>query len=1533
MANTVNLKFTLSDDGTIAGATARVKQLNSELAQTKKLAPAAMKGAGENIEYGRGRGAMGATGAGARDFANEAQGLGGLVRLYATYAANLFAVTAAFQALREAMDTTNMIKGLDQLGAATGVAMGGLAKRFTEASGGAISLRESMEATAKAMSSGMSQKQFLQLGEVAKKASQALGVSMSDAVSRLTRGITKLEPELLDELGLFTKVGKASEDYARSIGKSVDNLTDFEKRQAFANAVLKEGTDKFAEINIPTNPYDKLLANLKNVAQTILEVINKGLTPLVSLLSSSPTALTGVVLGLAGLIAKQALPILSKYREEIKRVSELSKNDAQAKAATAKEALDKVRAAQKAEIQGELDKIAEIKGAQVDAAEAALKRTAKSRLSKPVQDILSKPSILAITKEDLLVIDELGKKQTAVAGKYRDLATTIRAAQKANENYIESERKLTEDAKKAPGAFSPAGIAAARAESARKEWASRNLVSQVGETAQTAGMMASLGQLLSGIKTEKLGIIRGGLTGIAGAANIAAVGISNLFTVLGRFLGVISLLTATYEIFNYTLSNNGKEQDRFNEAIANGDEAARALDLTYAKYKNNLNPQAIIATATAFDNLSDSMTATVKALAEADIKASGFDKFIDGFKVAIGKDLKSEFSRSLAFQITSGLKGISDPALRKEAETRLKELLNVSSLTALSVENAVAAIDKSKIIKTGEDVATVFENTAVSSKKAAGSLTDVENGFKALSVSYTELSNSLVAKDALSNFARDITMQGFKLEEVFKDPIASAATLRDILGDISKMKLLPPEAQQALIQGRNNFNNLSNQASVFEREISDAEDKVRELDDAISKSFVKGALKQQRRQAVSQAETARANLSDVQGQMTQVAKDMSVVTSSAIALGFKLIQVEFATKMAEGVLNAQKSLLDKLPKTAETAMLGADIENQKIDLQIKQITTTERLIKEMELGRIQDERIHLENQRDRALEQEKEPGIRSAITTAAEKQIAPLRDREKLLQSKNIAKDIASGAIKKTPESFIALQQQQGTLAKVQQLADQKQLNTLNAVVEAESLRYDKQKQFFQDSLKDVEARKKQYQASEEFRNSTLEQQQASIANLVDEETILQRQLALVDTRKELGVATIVQQVAEQKGWDKINIAAQAGIDKANAQLTVNQKNFDINSATATAETNRANTLALQQAAIVKNTIELEKQAAILKIIGDTEISSIGMDKELLNIQLEQGKILIDAYNEQILALEKIERLKQRDLKLAAIEQQYLTQTAGLLKEYSEATTETKKEEIRLRLQASSAVYQAEITGITELYNKQEAVKSQIEFLTDRQKSYADIFKKTFEGMADAIVDFVKTGKLDFKGLIDSMLTDLLRYELRLQALALYQAVRPGLMNFLPNIFGGGNAAGNTMYDAGLNQMAPQAKGGVFDAGVKMFAKGGTFTNGIVDSPTLFKFAKGTGLMGEAGPEAIMPLKRDSNGNLGVRADSQRTEVVVNNYSGERAEARETTDSRGNRRIEVTVGDMTAAEISRTGSGPQKAIRNTFGIQPKLIRR
>ena len=80
----------------------------------------------------------------------------------------------------------------------------------------------------------------------------------------------------------------------------------------------------------------------------------------------------------------------------------------------------------------------------------------------------------------------------------------------------------------------------------------------------------------------------------------------------------------------------------------------------------------------------------------------------------------------------------------------------------------------------------------------------------------------------------------------------------------------------------------------------------------------------------------------------------------------------------------------------------------------------------------------------------------------------------------------------------------------------------------------------------------------------------------------------------------------------------------------------------------------------------------------------------------------------------------------------------------------------------------------------------------------------------------------------------------------------------------------------GPNTVA-SALGNIFSGGkVKAFAKGGAFTNTIVDEPTTFDMpGKDTGLMGEAGPEAIMPLSRDEQGRLGVKAEGKSEKILI----------------------------------------------------------
>ncbi|MFZ9265056.1 MAG: hypothetical protein ACO222_07840, partial [Polynucleobacter sp.] len=88
-------------------------------------------------------------------------------------------------------------------------------------------------------------------------------------------------------------------------------------------------------------------------------------------------------------------------------------------------------------------------------------------------------------------------------------------------------------------------------------------------------------------------------------------------------------------------------------------------------------------------------------------------------------------------------------------------------------------------------------------------------------------------------------------------------------------------------------------------------------------------------------------------------------------------------------------------------------------------------------------------------------------------------------------------------------------------------------------------------------------------------------------------------------------------------------------------------------------------------------------------------------------------------------------------------------------------------------------------------------------------------------------------------------------------------------------------------------------------------------------------MVGERGPEMFVPSQSGSivpNGGGGVSVN------IVNN-SGAQATAKETVDSRGQRRIDVTIGDMVAGELLRTGSKVNQAMRSGFGASPMLAGR
>jgi phage-related minor tail protein len=752
------------------------------------------------------------------------------------------------------------------------------------------------------------------------------------------------------------------------------------------------------------------------------------------------------------------------------------------------------------------------------------------------------------------------------------------------------------------------------------------------------------------------------------------------------------------------------------------------------------------------------------------------------------------------------------------------------------------------------------------------------------------------------------------------------------------------------MQNRDAYIALINTAKTYESQLTESQAKIEELKSVQSRfnrqTSFGGQLAVGESPRVAEekqrANEAKTKLDATRQEMLALAKSFEAAAEASIKKGFDIIEGGFTRKMAETVLSSQKSLLDKLPQTAETAKLGAKLENDKIDLQIQQITETQRLIKEMELSRLQSEKQFIETQREKTLEATKDDAnLRTAEKNKADARIAQIDARSKILTSTNISADIKAGKIERNEESRKAMQEQQGTISQVTQLRQQKVMNTIGAQVTGLQSGFDAARKKLDNDLKDIINNKEAELRGAEFSLKTLEDQKAVLNTYIEQEDAIKRALSALDSVKESASSNLILIEAQRVKYKDVADLAAKAVQTADKQVTASNSQFDAAKNTADQERKRKDLLEITLQTMSQITQNLEAQSNVKRILNETDSSLVGIQKEVLQTQVELGIITEENYRNQLMAIEQMGRIKERDIKLEQLQNNLIATRLDLAKQLLDPKNSGDVASIQAKATAVSEAYLLEVAGVNKVFEAQQKSKSLTEDLSRRQLAYGDVFKKSFEGMADAIIEFTKTGKLNFKGMIDSMIEGLIRYEMQQQALMAYSAFRPGLMNLIGSVFGvptSGNLT-NALVNSGGPSLPgfsiESAKGSVYDTGLQTFAKGGMFTNSVVNQPTMFKFAQGTGLMGEAGPEAIMPLKRDSNGNLGVRAGGNQgnVDVVVNNYGTEKATTTETVDSRGNRKIEVIIGEMTAGEITRNGSASQKAIRGTFGLQPQLIRR
>ncbi|EAO5284931.1 phage tail tape measure protein [Salmonella enterica] len=140
-----------------------------------------------------------------------------------------------------------------------------------------------------------------------------------------------------------------------------------------------------------------------------------------------------------------------------------------------------------------------------------------------------------------------------------------------------------------------------------------------------------------------------------------------------------------------------------------------------------------------------------------------------------------------------------------------------------------------------------------------------------------------------------------------------------------------------------------------------------------------------------------------------------------------------------------------------------------------------------------------------------------------------------------------------------------------------------------------------------------------------------------------------------------------------------------------------------------------------------------------------------------------------------------------------------------------------------------------------------------------NVFTNAFNSMADGIANFALTGKMDFRGFTVSILADLAKMEARIAA----SKILGGLFQWGMNLFGGGYDS-SALHDGTHGIPMPpklNALGGVYTS-----SDLSRYSGSVVNRPTFFQFARGAAVMGEAGPEAILPLRRGTDGKLGVVA-------------------------------------------------------------------
>ena len=365
-----------------------------------------------------------------------------------------------------------------------------------------------------------------------------------------------------------------------------------------------------------------------------------------------------------------------------------------------------------------------------------------------------------------------------------------------------------------------------------------------------------------------------------------------------------------------------------------------------------------------------------------------------------------------------------------------------------------------------------------------------------------------------------------------------------------------------------------------------------------------------------------------------------------------------------------------------------------------------------------------------------------------------------------------------------------------------------------------------------------------------------------------------------LAMAAITGAVLIAANWDKVKVFFEYGLPAAILLA-------------------KAGWYAFVEAIVRGAKVAIEKLSSIIEAGINPLIRGMNAVREFAGFtemfdEIEVGADVIANLNTKILELDSSQRKAYLDGRIA-------------LDTYNEKmaeVNESRDEAIKKQLELTNTIEEGNKKGAASTNKLKEATEE----LTFAQ----EVAQSALEQGIGGFVDELAKADRDWGEFVKKFLIDIGK-----------MILKQTIFNLLSQALGGPGSGANATSIAKI--LFPNAQGNAFSNGnVVPFASGG-----VVNGPTIFPMNSGTGLMGEAGPEAIVPLQRDGSGNLGVGAVAPQ--VIVNNYSGQ-----EVSVSQNQQLIEIAVGksrQAVAGDFSQSMASGQgsyaRAMESSYSARRK----